>query len=263
MKGKKEMPKKAGEMEKADVMGEMAKMDKPIKEQPKVDLVEEIGVKDKTGALKQLLKETAPHVLKNLLQEVKPDFLESWSVELEMMKQKEKVTTKPAPPKMLPIEEVKPTLPPPPVPKAPITEIKPLPYKPPYEKPMEKPIKTMPVQQMEHPCPPYPPSPHYGYSPAYQMGYPGAVQGMPGMQPSSCQAGYPYMPAVTHPQTGYTQQPMHSTQQPMNQMHQPMHPGMSPSPYVPSLTSPYGGGMPMPHTKDCGCGNKRDSHSSS
>lgn len=144
---KKEMPK---EMQKAELpKKEMPKKETPKKELPnKVDqLMQE--VKGVGSELKELIKNTAPDVLKKIIEEVKPGLLEKWSLEIEMVKNKTYIDYT----EKFPVKEMKPMTPPP-TPKVSMT-----PYKP-IEKPAQKVMNTPHLMpKMDHqPCPPYPPS---------------------------------------------------------------------------------------------------------
>lgn len=165
----KELPKK--EMKKAEPIMDTPKKGLPKKELPKIgDILDD---------LKPLVKE--------LLQEMKPEIINQIKIDLQMTQVNET--------KKYPIQEVKPFQPtPPPAPKvqmmpAPKVQMMPAPYMP-EEKPKAPP--------MEHPCPPYP-SHTMGQMPGYNSGY-----GMGSMMHQAPSQPQPYQAAM---------QPWHTQQQ--------------------------------------------------
>jgi morphogenetic protein associated with SpoVID len=251
---KKEMPKvdytdkeglKAESIKKE--MKEMPKIDFPKKEHSKTEmLVEELKGKttnlkgktesllDKTGQLKQLLKETTPSVLKSLLQEVKPEFLESWSMDFELLKEKEKGKKKPmpshTPTKLLPIEEVGPmkTAPPP---------------SPEWVMPSTDKVMPHPFKADAHPCPPYPTQHHGSYYPMLpQMQQ---AQPTPYLQPmhSNAQPNKPQQThSLSHQTQPYSQPHANPTQHythPAQQYSHTLPPYMQPAQHIQPIPSNY------------------------
>lgn len=214
----------------------------PKKEMPKEPIkpkVEELDV----AKLKELVKKVAPHVLKGLLEEAKPEVIQQIKVEVEMNYHKEmqvKMEQMPTPPKMEPY--------------VPMPELAPMPKPMPHLQPLAEPPKAIPTPK-ELVKKPLVPAPKHKMPMPYQpMAQAPKKVAMPYQPP--CPPLSPYLPSTqeqqVHPGGWQAMAPMGGGMAcPPHMMPQMHYPAPTPVPCYPSYPTPqmmpstgmYGPGM--------------------